>query len=501
MSNFFLIFLIFMLELKIMICHIILPIYSFPKEIYKLVYEHNSIKDFLYSEFKTVFYTILDIGTPPQNIPLLINIETNSFGITSIYPNKINITNKIYLFNFTENFFINNNYSYFNENKSVSFNLHYNAFDSFYKSFYSYSAEDTIFFYQDLNLKNKIKKDEISFLLLRNSEDNITGEIGLNLFDPEYKYFESFLNILNERNLSNFNWYFDFESPKDKKGMLVIGSLPHEIEPKKYSSDKYELTYTKCDSNDYLIYYSMKFDKIYIKNKTNNNMINLENSIIFKYDSNVIIGTYEYNKYLSFILNDLIKEKKCFNDSLQGDSVYVNYSFFYCKNEKDIKNKLYNILPTIYFFSKDFNYTLELTSEDILIENNRYIYIQILYDNNEKNKWKLGKIFSLKYKFIFNPDTRQIGFLKKIKKEENKNKDIKMIIIKILIIAILSIILIILGIKLGKELFRMKRKKRANELNDEYEYFNNENNHVNNIINENEKDNESNDNKYKNNMN
>ena len=80
------------------------------------------------------------------------------------------------------------------------------------------------------------------------------------------------------------------------------------------------------------------------------------------------------------------------------------------------------------------------------------------------SKWSLGKIFTLKHKFIFNQDNKVIGFYKKLKTE----KDYKLLII-IIIISVLSIILVIIGIIIGKILFK-SRKKRANELLDIYDY-------------------------------
>ena len=483
MINIFIIDFIFLIEIKYFFCTIVLPIYSLPKENYKFLYDTNSPKDNIYNEYKKIFYTFLEIGSPSQKIPLLLNTESNSFGITSCFPKKNYTNKKIYNFNITGEFLKKNNYDYFNENKSSSFILYDCIGDDFFKAEYACPAKDTISFFEDINLKNKIQKNNLEFELLKNVEDNITGEIGLNTFDPEYRFFNSFLKVLSTFNLTKtYYWYFDFDFPKDFNGKLIIGSLPHENEPNKYSSN--DLFYTKAATGWFVIYWSMKFDKIYINNKTDNNIIYLDNYVELKFDSNVIIGTYDYDNYISFILNDSIKEKKCFYDYIQGDSVYNQLKFYYCKNENDIKNKLYNILPTIYFFLNDFNSTLELTSKDILMEKGEYIYIQILYDELVKNKWKLGKIFSLKYKFILNPDSKQIGFYKNIKKEEdndknNSNNNNYYIIIKIIVIIILSIILILLGLFLGKLLFGIKRKKRANELNDDYEYINDENNNKN----------------------
>ena len=50
---------------------------------------------------------------------------------------------------------------------------------------------------------------------------------------------------------------------------LIIGSLPHENKPNKYSSN--DIFYTKAATGWFAIYWIMKFEKIYINNMTNNN--------------------------------------------------------------------------------------------------------------------------------------------------------------------------------------------------------------------------------------
>ena len=39
---------------------------------------------------------------------------------------------------------------------------------------------------------------------------------------------------------------------------------------------------------------------------------------------------------------------------------YYDYKFFYCKNNNELKIKLYQNIPDIYFYSNDLNYDFEL---------------------------------------------------------------------------------------------------------------------------------------------
>ena len=149
------------------------------------------------------------------------------------------------------------------------------------------------------------------------------------------------------------------------------------------------------------------------------------------------------------------------------------------------------ILP-IQFYSNELDYIFEITINDILKESGEYIIIKLLF-NKYGGRCILGKPFSLKYKFIFNPDTKGVSFYPKFKTvkgiEINWNN-----VLKILLIIGLCIIFAVLGIIIGKKLYGIKRKKRANEMNDDdYEYFsdskkengneNNENNLTKNEIN------------------
>ena len=107
------------------------------------------------------------------------------------------------------------------------------------------------------------------------------------------------------------------------------------------------------------------------------------------------------------------------------------------------------------------------------IEGN-YIYFLILFNSITQSNWIIGRPLTLKYPFVFNSDSNNIGLYKKFKKNNsistNKNYNFKNIIL-VFIIIILIIGLIIFGIIIGKIIFGIQRKKRANELMDNYEYI------------------------------
>ena len=475
MSKKIFLFLIIIL-LTINYSFIVLPIDTLPRENYVIDYLVNSPKYIINNEYQEYFYTELEMGTPFQKIPLIIKTESSYFIITSI--NSIENDKSFQyrdIFNFSESLFNDNNYKFYNENKSVSYILNNCDYPKVYQAVEYFNSNETFLFYNDIKFKNKTKGEKVYFELMRNVEDNITGEIGLNLYDRNRWSFNSFINIMKTRSfIDNYNWFFDFDSFENKKGKIIVGALPHEIYPDNYHFD--DLMYAPSISQNFVIYWRMEFDKIYIKiNNNKNNILYFNDTTIeFKFDSNVIIGTLEYENYIVNIFGKFLKEEKCFHENISDYKSYINrLKFFYCKNDNKIKKELYSLLPNLYFYSHEFNYTFEIKNDDLFIIKNEYIYYKVLFGTNNDNKWYLGKPMTLKYKFIFNPETKQIGFYNKYYSPKGNKKD-NYIIVKIIVIIALSILLIFLGIKIGKMIYGMKRKKRANELDDNYDYMSDE---------------------------
>lgn len=457
---------------------IILPIELLPKENYKIAYSQNSICDMIDSEMRNSFYTIFKIGSPLQKVPLIINPKSDLFFINnqnnySIIP----IDSRKY--NFSKNFL--SKYNYYNSTKSISSKLNWCRESEFFPDVECCSFNDDIFFYE--NFKKEDKKVNIKFESMNNIEDNITGEIGLNLYDRVGRVYNTFLGILKISELiDSYYWYFDFNSSENQKGKIVIGSLIHEDYPNLFSED--DLFFTNSFTYTGKEFMQMKFTKIYTIDNINEEKIQNEynTQVELSYDSNVILCDFKYKNYLLKKMHDLFEEKKCFNDIVRNFDDFLNYTFLYCKNENNVLNRLKKIINTIYLYSDDFNYALEITSDDLIKIKGDFILIQIIF-NEVNSRWNLGKIFTLKYNFIFNQEKKQIGFYKKNnnKKDKYEPNYFKIIWIIVTIIA-LCIILILSGYFLGKY-WNKVRKKRANELNDDYDYVIDKNENTNGINN------------------
>ena len=462
---------------------IVLPIQLLPRENYRLIYPQNSPSDIIDNENRKTFYTIFQIGNPIQRVPLLIKPTSDKYLITNI-SNVNNNSINFKKYNFSKNFLLE--YDYYSEAKSISSKLNWCRECEYFPLDECCSLNDNIIFYEDLSFNNKTVN--INFQSMSNIEDNITGEIGLNLYDFVGRLYNTFLGILNRSGLiDNFNWYFDLNSLNEPEGKLIIGSLPHEDYPSSFLKENLFFTNSLIVTGRELM--QMKFTKIYsIDNYKEQNITNEFNNLVeFSYDSNIISCDSKYKNYLYKKLNDLLKANICFNETIREFDLYRNYSFFYCKNQNDIKNKLNEIIKTIYFHSDDFNYTFEIKPNEIIKEKGDYIYIQIIF-YAVSSRWTLGKIFTTKYKFVFNQMNKQIGFYNK--KDSNYNSyNNKIIWITSAIIA-LGGMLILLGYFIGKYLNKA-RKKRANELLDDFDYIQDnkdENNkNINNIFVDNDK--------------
>ena len=172
-----------------------------------------------------ILHVNLSFGTPPQNVPFLLTIRSQTFAIN----------NQVYNNNHSQTYEELSNYTidFYNEDEFISSG--FNSMDI-------------------LNLKNK--KEKINFVLITEIkyEKFPFGMLGLaipNKVEPEvYPFF----NSLSRANIINsFTWtlkYFDNISLIDTIysnennniiGELIFGNEPHNYEKNKKKYDRYQL--------------------------------------------------------------------------------------------------------------------------------------------------------------------------------------------------------------------------------------------------------------------
>ena len=328
----------------------------------------------------------------------------------------------------------------------------------------------------------KNKTANINFETVEKMADNITGEIGLNVYNRDGRSYNSFLGVLRLNKLiDNYNWYFDIDSSDKKVANLIIGSLPHEDFPSLFRKD--DLIYTETPAISPEEFMQLKFTRVFMVDSHNITYeFNAQGELV--YDSNIVLGDLKYKSYLFEKMKNLMnEEKKCFIDIITDFDTNRNLSFIYCKKEEKVLDKLKEIIKTINFYSMNLNYTFELTQEEIIKEIKDYIFIQVLF-SDIGSRWNLGKLFTLKYKFVFNQENKVIGFYTPTDAPNNNNEVLaKYKYIWIIVGIIGGLLLILVGYFIGKYIYQV-RKKRANELLDEYDYTQNDekNDNTNNAI-------------------
>ena len=480
-------FIVFFINFNNAKSYLIFPLEYLQKENYN-IYQDELNNNTPEKIFQQIYYknliTKIKIGKEQKNHIFFIETNTHNFYISSVNPPKIAENEKqkqINYYKIPEN-------ELFNEELSIS-----------YKENYCKKALQNINHYIEICFgKEQItfKNGEKSFIkdfpvkIVKNHDDNIPGKIGLLVNDTLYNYSRSLITELKSENLiNNYYWFFDIDEisilNRKIKANLIIGGLPHEILPQKYSEENYrtQTTYTV----PYIFEaWRFKFDKIY----TEGNSIQLENAIVtLSYEFYNIIGSTRFHDIIKgLFLNELIKDKKCFYSKFPQNIVTnYNMTFYYC--DKSVKDILYKNIPGIKFFSFVLSHIFELTEEELFFIREDYIYFNILFCEKGINYWTLGQLFTTKYNFVFNTDKKQIGFYQKVNKNINNksesekinninfnNKSNKSLIIFLIIS---GIIFTCIGIIIGKKIFGFRRKVIVNELIEEQNYDYRVNNNIN----------------------
>ena len=464
--------------------YISLPLEYLPKKNYQFLKTDNLInkpelvmKDLFYKRL----ITHLNIGTPEKSQMLLIDTNDNDFYFTSLNPPSDSKGGYKFsqFYDFGENLF-------YNESESSSYILEKCHEDTYHGYKEICFAKELIKF----NFGNYTSVENFPIKVAKGEDEPIPGVIGLSINDSMAYTLRSFLSELKLTNLINdYYFFFDYEKfyPLNSiiKGNLILGDLPHNIFPDKYSKEDF-VTMKKTSSSSF---WTHNMKKIEVQTNNTKKDIQITNTKVHTfYEFYNVIGTLEFiNQIKELFLDELIENKKCFRGKFtQNLFSYDDINFFYC--DISVENILIQNLSGIKFYSKDFDYTFELTKDELYYKKGKYIYLTVLYFNHLYNDWIVGQMFTSKYNFVFNTDTREIGFYKKVNNvihndnsDNNNNSDgnslingenkVKMLTIIIIVSSCILIIGIVIGLVIGIKFLKNKRKKRADELiDDEYEY-------------------------------
>ena len=432
---------------------------------------------------KNIIYSDCSIGTPSQDVTIIINSQ--NFG-THLFKNMCDLPN-----------------SFFENNKSSTFK-YYKVINSYYPMKNASIINETIYFYDSFKLDKKIPLNYFRIIYSDNDktvqEENYEYhkytclDLGLQLGWMNYQDVPTNLVYQLKRNYEIIETYdISFKYNSDNEGEIIIGAEPHIYDPENYFEMQYRVVGSLGQENQRNWF--LNFDSIYLNRKIGNNEnIKLINETISSvrnvrilFDMGVMIGPNEYMKMIKIIFFDkLIKEGKCFEETVKLEKTYERKTIFYCdkiSTESIIKNDF----PTLYFEMKQFNKVFELKYKDLFREKDGKLYF-LVYFGSYLSYFTVGKIFLKKYFFTFNQDTKMIGYYNSDLpggKKINLNNYNKSFLFIGLSLSVLIIIFGLLGFFFGKLVYDKVRKKRINEVDDNYDYNpqeDNENNKENNLI-------------------
>ena len=427
---------------------------------------------------KNKLISSISLGTPFKTLELYLTMDYRLFFIGKGYCLKDSKSsydpNKSSSFSFNDKKFYSNP---FNDLRNMTL------------------GKDKCTLYGDYNLKTNISLNNV-LLYYGNiadysenifDKDKICGIMGFKMHyeNSYYGQFKGLEYVLKINNITNSSfWSIEFFDETEKKiygdndGYIILGAgdLKYLKNIKNITEDNIQFSYNSYTVGS--LEWNTAFQKIFYYN-SKNDTIKMDNPFLnvgFNFDNKYYFCTKDYFESIKInFFNEYISKGICSIHQL--NEFYLKYKYITCNKKNFLEEK--NKFPVLYLFSYSFNYTFELTSNDLFIEVNDDFLFLMFYDPWNPKLFLFGEKFMKKYNFIFRIDQKSIGFIPQINKEEKSDKEKKQEIIdnknkfQIIWIIILSVLLvgIILGILVGKKIWDNKRKKRANELVDEdYEY-------------------------------
>ena len=345
---------------------------------------------------KFIFYSVFEIGYPSKKIPIFYNFYNSSLSLHS----QSNI--------------LESSDSNYNPKNSQSFKILNGKIE------------------EELIINTENGNTQKNFLFLdKNIEQNepyIYGQMGLQNFFEEYqnnklKYPNFFEQLKSYGLIGTIS--FSINQTSENEGFININVEPDEFAPELYSNkNKYSTNVkgvTSKSINKYgkylwnldisLVYYKNYKNKLITINVPHGEYHEDEYTAIINPEMGLIKGPHSYKNLID---DDFFNY--FFGNEICGRSVENKKIFYYCspKYKKELKDKF----PNLYFYHQEFNYTFELTFEDLFYEKNRIIYFLIYFDNglfgedmfSEISEWILGRPFLNKFQFVFNVESNLISF-------------------------------------------------------------------------------------------
>ena len=404
---------------------------------FKTVNPNKLIQDNYITELiNNKIYLELKIGTPYQKIPVLLKLNQIPFFITSSSYNK-----NIIRFNSSKS----ETYIQDSDKEYMSNNYDYN---------HAFLGEDIISI-ENISNQNSFLNRTQFFLAtnLTDNNENISGEIGLNIINQIYI---SFINQLKKKKKIN-DYIFSLKYTSENEGEFHLGNYYHFYDDN-YKERDFKSFEIGINQRGYIDQWEIYFNKIILSNG------NLTyGDALLSYEFGFIYGTEHYHTLI----------KQIFFDNYENicKKIIFGKNEFYYICDKNINLEKF---PDLIFVKDNINFTF--TKNELWQEFENKFYFLVIFCEQPKEEWIFGKIFFKKYIIFFNLEQKIIGFYPNSNQQNSKSKDnieksnlISYLLPWILVILLL-IILIIVIIYFFYCLKIKNRKIRANELHDNYDY-------------------------------
>ena len=371
-----------------------------------------NITNFIEYLYRNQIESDVNIGNPNQKIPLLIQQSTFCIYITSSK--------------------CEGNIIKFNESLSST----YNSYDN---KLIQYTYQDFTFALKsyDYFIKEKINFEKINFLLVSQYKFNISGVLGLRIFNEDKDY-NLIYQLKKNKIIDSYNFYIKYEN--EKEGKLYIGNLLNE-----------NIKFTK-EILDNKNRFGIVFDNIFSGDKE---LLFCYSKGFFQIENGFIRGNKEYKiEVEKHFFKEQIILNKCYSQLLINKWKEENI-FFYCNDNVDLAE-----FKPLKFYLKSINLTFEFNSKDLFYKYDNKYYFLVYFTNKENVEWIFGEPFFKKYIIGFNQDKKVIQFLEGNFEKSNNLNYIKNTII---IISILFIIILIICIYSKVKKTKIKNQKNKNE--------------------------------------
>jgi len=315
----------------------------------------------------------------------------------------------------------------------------------------------------------KSKIDDFEIMLIGDLKQSLCFIFGTKLVSHIKEIKDNFLNNLYKNNyIKSYYFSYDINTKNNDELTYIFGIDANEI------SNDYIFTKTSSKSEKYIknLVWGLNFDEIYLDN-------NILVEKLSRAEFNINLGTLIAPSSFRNSFKIFLKKYNITENIIEYNKKYYIYIF-----EDIVYDKLKNF--TIDFYHKEFDFHFILNYKDLFYEKFGKIYFLIIFDYKENNYWKFGLPFLKKYKFIYNYDSKTIGFLNNnkcnnIDINNYNNNDLshrnfckeKSIIIVIIILIFLLLLLVLcmifIGILIGRKVYK-GRKTSKNELLELYDY-------------------------------